>query len=561
MRRRSPLSALMVALCVACNATSEFQEPIIEPVADAGPPRPGSPFGDRPPPPEAEPSPPPTEDPPEPPMCVSSLPMQGGGPAPTYFKASNTYVAPYNGDALSFGGAVALSADGTTMAVGARYEPSAGQGVGAFQDDVSAPGAGAVYVFRRRDGVWGQEAYVKAFNNTQVTANSSTTRGFFGWSVALSADGNVLAVGAPSESGTTVGVGGRGTQGPEAFSSGAAYVFKRTGDKWAHEEYFKASNARPHDAFGRAVTLSANGTTLAVGAPFERGTSTGVNGSQIATSLEGIGAAYVFQKGSAGWAQEAYVKPALPQQKALFGVELALDATGDTLVVGAPGNPVSGVPGHAYVFERTMHQWAASQHLQPQVRQVHDSFGSGIAISADRQTIAIGACNEPGPAPYNGVGIVPAPVPNVGAAYVFTRSAAGWTQTARLTPAPVSGSLGLGLFALALSADGTTLAAGATGDASATTGINGNPCDTSAGSSGAAFMFRRKASVWEQTAYVKASNTLENTQFGSDVALSADGSTLVTGSEAEESGSVGVNGYQWNHWAPGSGAVYLHSFP
>jgi hypothetical protein len=60
---------------------------------------------------------------------------------------------------------------------------------------------------------------------------------------------------------------------------------------------------------------------------------------------------------------------------------------------------------------------------------------------------------------------------------------------------------------------------------------------------------------------VKASNTFENTQFGSDVALSADGATLVTGSEYEESGSVGVNGYQWNHWAPGSGAVYLHTFP
>jgi hypothetical protein len=247
--------------------------------------------------------------------------------------------------------------------------------------------------------------------------------------------------------------------------------------------------------------------------------------------------------------------------RAGFGLELALDATGDTLVVGAPGTPAVGVPGHVYVFERTMHQWAPSQHLQPQVRQVHDSFGSGIAISADSTTIAIGAGNEPAPAPYNGVGIVPAPLANVGAAYVFTRSAAGWTQTARLTPAPVSESLGLGLFALALSADGTVLAAGSRTDASAATGINGNPCDTSAVAAGAAFMFRRKGGAWEQTAYVKASNTFENTQFGSDVALSADGATLVTGSEYEESGSVGVNGYQWNHWAPGSGAVYLHTFP
>src|SRR6185369_603680 len=90
-----------------------------------------------------------------------------------YLKASNT------GASDLFGSSVALSADGSTLAVGAYQEASAATGIGGNQTDNSAGSAGAVYVFTRSGTTWSQQAYLKA---------SNTGAGdFFGSSVALSA--------------------------------------------------------------------------------------------------------------------------------------------------------------------------------------------------------------------------------------------------------------------------------------------------------------------------------------------------------------------------------------
>ena len=60
---------------------------------------------------------------------------------------------------------------------------------------------------------------------------------------------------------------------------------------------------------------------------------------------------------------------------------------------------------------------------------------------------------------------------------------------------------------LSFSDDGNTLAAGATSDESAATGINGDESDTSAYQAGALYIFVRSGSNWSQQAYIKASNT------------------------------------------------------
>jgi len=73
-----------------------------------------------------------------------------------YLKASNTDI----GDA--FGNPVAL--DGDTLAVGARGEASIATGINGDQEDNSAITSGAVYIFTRTNGVWSQQAYIKASN-------------------------------------------------------------------------------------------------------------------------------------------------------------------------------------------------------------------------------------------------------------------------------------------------------------------------------------------------------------------------------------------------------------
>jgi hypothetical protein len=229
-----------------------------------------------------------------------------------YVKASNT------GAGDNFGTSVALSGD--TLAVGARYEDSASQGVGGDQAGGSARDSGAVYVFRRTGTAWQQEAYVKA-SNTGVGDS-------FGRSVALS--GDTLAVGAPWEASAAQGVGGDQTDN-SALYSGAVYVFRRAGTAWQQEAYVKASSTGANDFFGFSVALS--GDTLAVGAYLEDSAAQGVGGDQADDSATDSGAVYVFRRTGTAWLQEAYVKASSTGASDYFGVSVAL--SGDTLAVGA----------------------------------------------------------------------------------------------------------------------------------------------------------------------------------------------------------------------------------
>src|SRR5699024_5968785 len=102
----------------------------------------------------------------------------------------------------------------------------------------------------------------------------------FGASVALSRDGNTLAVGAYGEDSKATGIDG--DQGDDSASSaGAVYVFVRDeGGTWTQEAYIKASNPDAHDRFGTSVALSRDGNTLAVGAKGEASSATGIGGNQ-----------------------------------------------------------------------------------------------------------------------------------------------------------------------------------------------------------------------------------------------------------------------------------------
>jgi trimeric autotransporter adhesin len=240
-----------------------------------------------------------------------------------YVKASNT------GPGNEFGDSVALSADGSTLAVGAIGEPSAATGINGDQNDTSAASAGAAYVFTRADnGAWSQQAYLKASNTNAGDR--------FGSSVALSGDGNSLAVGGTGEASAATGINGNQNDN-SAASAGAVYVFTRTAaGVWSQQAYVKASNTDAGDQFGHAVTLSVDGNTLAVGAFGEASAATGIGGNENDNSVGGSGAAYVFIRTAVGaWSQQAYVKASNTGTSDLFGVSVVLSGDGSTLAVGA----------------------------------------------------------------------------------------------------------------------------------------------------------------------------------------------------------------------------------
>ncbi len=146
---------------------------------------------------------------------------------------------------------------------------------------------------------------------------------------------------------------------------------------------------------------------------------------------------------------------------------------------------------------------------------------------------------------------------SAGAAYVFVRSGVVWSRQAYIK---ASNTDEFDLFgsSLALSADGSTLAVGATLEASDAASMDGDQAVNTEVDAGAAYTFTRNGTTWSQQAYVKASNVDTPDQFGRSIALSADGSTLAVGSRNEASDGTGVGGDQANNDAPVAGAVYLY---
>ena len=401
-----------------------------------------------------------------------------------YVKASNTNVSQY------LGWSVALSADGNTLAVGAHAESSNATGINGDQTNTLSQVAGAVYVFTRSGTNWEQQAYIKASN--------TNTYQYFGWSVALSADGNTLAVGAHGERSNTTGINGDQTN-TSLNSAGAVYVFTRSGTNWEQQAYVKASNTKASQNFGWTVALSADGNTLAVGAYGESSNATGINGDQTNTSLIDAGAVYVFRRSGTNWEQQAYIKASNTKDSQYFGWKVALSADGNTLAVAAYGEK---------------------------------SNATGINGDQTNTLLQI-----------------------AGAVYVFTRSGTNWEQQAYVKASNTNDYQYFG-GSVALSADGNTLAVGAYGESSNATGINGDQTNTLSQTAGAVYVFTRSGTNWEQQTYVKASNTNVYQNFGGSAALSVDGNTLAVGAHGESSNATGINGDQTNRSLTEAGAVY-----
>ena len=128
---------------------------------------------------------------------------------------------------------------------------------------------------------------------------------------------------------------------------------------------------------------------------------------------------------------------------------------------------------------------------------------------------------------------------NAGAVYVFTRTGGVWTQQAYLKASNTDAWDG---FGTSVALEGDTLVVGAPFESSNATGVNGNEADNSAPHSGAAYVFTRTGGVWTQQAYLKASNTDAEDNFG--IAVTLAGETLAVGALQESSNATGVNGNQ-----------------
>src|SRR2546422_9203844 len=106
------------------------------------------------------------------------------------------------------------------------------------------------------------------------------------------------------------------------MSSGAVYIFTRTGSAWSQQAYIKASNTDAADLFGYSVGLSADGNTLAASAYDEDSSAREINGVQD-RGRRGTGAIYVFTRTGTAWAQTEYLKASKAEGGDSLGYSLA----------------------------------------------------------------------------------------------------------------------------------------------------------------------------------------------------------------------------------------------
>jgi Ca2+-binding RTX toxin-like protein len=269
--------------------------------------------------------------------------------------------------------------------------------VGAFIDDTTAGiNAGSAYVFVRDGNSWTEQAHMFASDGSDADQ--------FGLAVAL--DGNTAVVGAYADD-TAAGV-----------DVGSVYVFVRTGTTWTEQAHLFPSQARPGGSFGHAVAIA--GDTVLVGATPLSPQNAGAN----------PGSAYVFVRTGTTWTEQAHFFAADGEPGDQFGHSVAV--WGDTAVIGAyaDDNPSGIDAGSAFIFTRSGTTWSEQAHLLASDGQTFDSFGSSVALTEDTALIGSFADDTP-------VGL------NTGSAYVFVRNAITWSEQAQLFPSELTGLFGV----------------------------------------------------------------------------------------------------------------------
>lgn len=380
-----------------------------------------------------------------------------------------------------FGHSMSLGED--TLAIGAPY-------AGDITSNENQ--RGHVYVYRRSDGSWLQEAYLEAPQGNAFDQ--------FGTSIALW--GDTLAVGAIGESSAATGLNGDQTDN-NATSSGAAYVFRRAESSWQLEAYVKASNTEAQDFFGSHLALGED--TLVVGAPGEDSAARSGHGDQADNTAGGSGAVYVFRRFDTSWVQEAYLKASNADPDDSFGGRLALWQ--DTLAVGASsedGNSV-GVDGNqmdngldrsgaVYIFQRAGLDWTQDAYIKASNPDDADAFGTSLALWGD--TLAVGAIGEDSAATGINGNQHDNSALSSGAVYLYHRTSDSWVQSTYVKASNAEGKQDVAisgchgdLFGQSVALWEEQLIASASCESSAATGLDGDQNDDSAAESGAVYIF------------------------------------------------------------------------
>ena len=300
-----------------------------------------------------------------------------------------------------FGGSVSISADGETVAVGAR-----------FNDD-GANNVGHVCVFRFNGVNWYQIG---------SDINGENGGDLSGSSVGLSSDGNRVVIGAPKN----INVGP---------SAGHARVFEFNGTNWIQVGQDLDAEGQG-DRYGDAVSISHSGNIVAVGG--HRNDGNGSNSGHVRV--------FEYDTLSALWVQ---MGPDIDGESPLdhSGFSVSISANGNVVAIGADRNDDNGTnSGHVRVFSFDSANVAWVQMgLDIEGSNEQDRFGVSVDISADGTKLVAGSARND------------AVAQDCGEARVFRYDGINWQQEGSSIHGALNDMTGT---SVAISGDGESIAVG-----------------------------------------------------------------------------------------------------
>jgi hypothetical protein len=327
--------------------------------------------------------------------------------------------------------------------------------------------ADAVYPIRI-DPIFAQTA--------RIEAPDADDNDFFGWSVDI--DGDTAVVGAYEED-----------------PDGSAYIFVRTGAGWAFQQKLTSSVSGDGAEFGNSVAIS--GDTVVIGASDYDLTPNSGGGDH--------GSAFVFVRSGTTWTEQQHLAPSDLTSGDTFGSGVAID--GETIVVGCIACNIGGISGTAYIFTRSGTTWTQQQEIIGSDTITGDWFGDSVGISGN--TIIVSAHADD-----TGTNT------DQGAAYIFVKSGSTWVEQQKLTAGDGATEDFFGGFYGGVSVSGDTAVVGAPG---ANIGSNAEQ--------GAAYVFVRSGTSWSQQQKITGSAGTANGYFG--VSASVSGDRVIVGGDRE----------------------------
>jgi hypothetical protein len=310
----------------------------------------------------------------------------------------NTILGNAEGD--NSGSSVSISSDGSIVAIGSPHN-----------NNVNGIRAGKVKVYKILNGTWIQ------IGNDMIGDNEFDT---FGRSIGLSSDGNVIVIGAPY-------------QDSNSDKPGYVKVFRNLNDNWV-QIGSNIQGENPGDTFGHSLSISSNGSKIAVGAP-----NNDILGNQT-------GHVRVFENRNDIWEQ---IGIDIDGEEAFnfFGGSVSLSSDGDIVAVGAEnGDGFFDNAGHVKVYKINGNNWEQIGANINGGNLLTSSFGKIVKSSADGNIIAV--CDPFSPN-------------NLGTVRVFKNNLNSWEQVG----SDIVGDSSEDFFgaSISLSSDGSILSVGNTG--------------------------------------------------------------------------------------------------